>query len=80
MLALAALAAAASFDRITPESLRTNISWLASDERQGRLSPSPGLDASADYLAAQFRAAGLAPGGPGGSFFQTANFAQVTPN
>lgn len=78
LMALAALAA--SFDRITPESLRANITWLASDERQGRLSPSPGLDASADYLAAQFRAAGLAPGGSGGSFFQTADFAQVTPN
>jgi hypothetical protein len=77
-MALAALAA--SFDRISAQSLRANITWLASDERQGRLSPSPGLDASADYLAAQFRAAGLAPGGTGGSFFQTADFAQVTPN
>jgi hypothetical protein len=80
LIALAALAPAASFDRITPESLRANITWLASDERQGRLSPSPGLDASADYLAAKFRAAGLAPGGRGGSFFQTAVFAQVKPN
>jgi hypothetical protein len=79
-LGLAALAAAASYDRISPDSLRANITWLASDERQGRLSPSPGLDASADYLAAQFRAAGLAPGGTGGSFFQAAAFAQVTPN
>ncbi len=78
-MALAALAA--SFDGISPESLRTNITWLASDERQGRLSPSPGLDASADYLAAQFHAAGLAPGGTGGgSFFQTADFVQVTPD
>lgn len=80
LIGLAALAAAASFDRITPDSLRANITWLASDERQGRVSPSPGLDASADYLAGQFRAAGLAPGGTGGSFFQTADFAQVTPN
>jgi hypothetical protein len=80
LAALARLIIAASFDRITPDSLRANITWLASDERQGRLSPSPGLDASADYLAAQFRAAGLAPGGTGGSFFQTASFAQVTPN
>jgi len=80
LIGLAALAAAAALDRITPESLRANITWLASDERQGRLSPSPGLDASADYLAAQFRVAGLAPGGSGGSFFQTADFAQVTPN
>src|SRR6185312_9933798 len=80
LLGVAALAAAASYDRISPDSLRTNISWLASDERQGRLSPSPGLEASADYLAAQFRDAGLAPGGNGRSFFQTADFAQVTPN
>ncbi|HEU5021304.1 MAG TPA: M28 family peptidase [Bryobacteraceae bacterium] len=80
LVGLAAVAAAASYGRISPDSLRANITWLASDDRQGRLSPSPGLDASADYLAAQFRAAALAPAGNGGSFFQTAQFAQVTPN
>lgn len=80
LIALAALAAAASFDRISPDSLRANITWLAADAREGRLSPSPGLDASADYLAAQFRAAGLAPGGQKGTFFQIADFVQVTPN
>ncbi|HVW09074.1 MAG TPA: M28 family peptidase [Bryobacteraceae bacterium] len=80
LLALTALAAAASFDRISPDSLHANITWLAADARQGRLSPSPGLDASADYLAAQFRAAGLAPGGTGGTFFQTADFVEMTPN
>lgn len=43
------------------------------------MTPSQGLEASADYIAAQFRMAGLAPGGSDGTFFQTAPFAQVTP-
>lgn len=80
LVVFVALAVAASFDRVSPDSLRTNITWLAADERQGRLSPSAGLDASAEYLAGQFRAAGLTPGGTAGSFFQTADFAQATPN
>jgi Peptidase family M28 len=42
------------------------------------MTPSPGLDASADYLADQFRGAGLAPGATG-SYFQKASFAQITP-
>ena len=30
----------------------------------------PGLDASADYIAAAFKEAGLKPGGDDGTFFQ----------
>ena len=74
-----ALFAATAFDRISADSLRTNITWLAADERQGRMTPSPGLEASADYIAIQFRRAGLTPAGPDGSYFQLAPFAQVTP-
>ena len=77
-LAVGTLAWAIALDRISADSLRANITWLAADQREGRMTPSPGLDASADYLAVQFRAAGLAPGGSGGTFFQTAAFAQVT--
>lgn len=44
------------------------------------MTPSAGLDASADYLAEQFRLAGLTPGGTEGAFFQAARFAQVTPD
>jgi len=71
-LALTALQPAVSFDRISADSLRTNVTWLAADERQGRMTPSPGLDASADYIGEQFRLAGLAPGGTSGTYFQTA--------
>src|SRR5579862_6145966 len=75
----AAAAPAIDFDRISADSLRTNITWLAADERSGRMTPSPGLDASADYLGAQFRLAGLEPGAADGSFFQIAAFTRITP-
>lgn len=78
LLAAAALFGATAFERISADSLRANISWLAADERQGRMTPSPGLEASADYVAAQFRQAGLAPGGANGSYFQAAAFTEAT--
>ena len=73
----AAVFGAVALDRVSVESLRANVTWLAADERQGRMTPSPGLEASADYIAAQFRQAGLIPGGEDGSWFQTAPFAQI---
>jgi hypothetical protein len=45
----------------TPAALRDDITYLASDKLEGRLTPSPGLELAADYLAAQFRKAGLEP-------------------
>ncbi len=78
-LAAATVYGAIAFDRISADSLRTNVTWLAADQRQGRMTPSPGLEASADYLAAHFQQAGLAPGGQNNTYFQTAEFAQITP-
>jgi Zn-dependent M28 family amino/carboxypeptidase len=43
---------------------------LASDELEGRATPSRGLDLAAEYIAAQFEQAGLEP--VNGSYFQTA--------
>jgi hypothetical protein len=80
LLAIAAVTARAiDFSRVSADSLRANITWLAADERAGRMTPSPGLDASADYVAEQFRLAGLSPAGPDGTFFQPAPFSQVKP-
>ncbi len=45
----------------------------------GRYTPSPGLDAAAQYIAAQFQRAGLEPAGDGG-YFQTAEMVGLTPN
>jgi hypothetical protein len=69
----------AAIDRISADSLRINLSYLASDALEGRLTPSHGLDLAAEYIAAQFQRAGLAPAA-GASYFQSATFDQATPN
>ncbi|RMF79813.1 MAG: M28 family peptidase, partial [Planctomycetota bacterium] len=48
-----------------------HVQYLADDRRGGRLPGTPGMRDAAEYIAEQFREAGLAPGGPDGSFFQT---------
>ena len=57
--------------RISADSLRGHLSFLASDLLEGRGTPSRGLDLAAEYIAAQFRRAGLEPAGDDG-YFQTA--------
>jgi len=64
----------AALDRISAASLRGHLSFIASDALEGRATPSKGLDIAAEYIAAQFRRAGLEPVGDDG-YFQTANFA-----
>ena len=63
----------AALDRISADSLRGHLSFIASDQLEGRNTPSRGLDIAAEYIAAQFRRAGLEPAGDDG-FFQTANW------
>jgi len=57
-------------ESITAAKLRGHVSYLASDLLEGRDSPSRGLDLAAEYIASQFRAAGLEPLGDDG-YFQT---------
>ena len=64
-------AQAQALDRISADSLRGNLSFLASDLLEGRDTPSRGLDIAAEYIAAQFRRSGLEPVGDDG-YFQTA--------
>src|SRR5664279_567718 len=65
--------------RLRPNDLKADVSFLASDALQGRATPSPGLDLAAEYIAAQFRRAGLEPAGDDG-YFQNANFQSVKAN
>ncbi|MFN3788663.1 M28 family metallopeptidase [Massilia sp.] len=58
---------------ISPEALRTHVQYLSSDELEGRGTPSRGQDLATDYIAAQFRKAGLQPAGDDG-YFQTATW------
>ncbi|MDP8982572.1 MAG: M28 family peptidase [Acidobacteriota bacterium] len=69
----------AALDRITAASLRGNLSFLASDALEGRDTPSRGLDIAAEFIASQFRRAGLEPAGDDG-YFQTARLVTRKPN
>jgi hypothetical protein len=62
-----------ALDDISADSLRGNLSFIASDLLEGRDTPSRGLELAAEYIAAQFRRAGIEPAGDEG-YFQTANF------
>jgi hypothetical protein len=66
----------AALDRISSDSLKGHLSFLASDLLEGRDTPSRGLDLAAEYIAAQFRRAGLEPVGDDG-YFQTAKWDSV---
>lgn len=70
---------AADLETIRADSLRGDLSFLASDALEGRNTPSRGLDIAAEYIAAQFRRAGLEPGGDDG-YFQTARMLVLEPN
>ena len=69
-------AARAALEGVSAESLRGHVSFLASDLLEGRPTPSRGLDLAAEYIAAQFRRAGLEPLGDDG-YFQTALWGDV---
>src|SRR5436190_20032825 len=62
----------AILDHVSADSLRGHLSFIASDALEGRNTPSKGLDIAAEYIAAQFRRAGLEPAGDDG-YFQTAS-------
>ena len=51
----------AAIETIVSDDLLAHASFLASDERNGRLTGSPGQQAAADYIADHFRQLGLEP-------------------
>ena len=63
----------AALDSISAQSLRGRLSFIASDALEGRGTPSHGLTIASEYIASEFRRAGLEPrGDTPGSFFQEA--------
>lgn len=65
-------------DGISADAMRGHLAFLASDALEGRGTPSRGLDVAAEYIASQFRAAGLEPLGDDG-YFQTADWREIAP-
>ena len=65
-----AAAAPAAAPAIDPARLARHVSVLASDEFMGRGPATPAEEKTVAWIAEQFRAAGLEPGGPNGSWYQ----------
>ncbi|HEY1337020.1 MAG TPA: M28 family peptidase [Bryobacteraceae bacterium] len=65
--------------RLNADALKADVSFLASDALEGRGTPSRGLDIAAEYIAAEFRRAGLEPAA-GEDYFQNAAFESVKAN
>src|ERR671924_1525367 len=55
---------------VQSDDLQKWLSYLASDELEGRATFSEGLGLAAAYLAEQLRSWGVKPGGDNGSYFQ----------
>jgi hypothetical protein len=55
---------------ITEADVKSRVFIIAHDSMGGRNTPSPGLDQTADYVAAEFKRLGLKPGGDSGTFLQ----------
>ena len=55
---------------VDSDALLTHIKFLSADDLKGRGNGTEGLERAADYIARQFKDAGLQPGGVDGTFFQ----------
>jgi hypothetical protein len=65
-----AAAAAAQQEAMTPDLLREWLTYIASDDLEGRGTFSEGLALAAAYIADQLEQAGVKPGGDHGTYFQ----------
>ena len=66
----ASLASQRGVDTISAAQLKDYLSFIASDEMEGRDTPSRGLDTTARFLALNLSRWGLIPAGDDGSYFQ----------
>lgn len=63
-------AAMKAAENITAQQLSDYLYFIADDAMQGRDTPSPGLDATANFIAFNLKKWGFKPAGDNGSFFQ----------
>ena len=67
-----------SLETITPDGMLAHIKMLSSDEFEGRAPGSKGEELSVNYISEQFKALGLKPGNPNGSYTQEVPLAGIT--
>jgi hypothetical protein len=67
----------AAVGSITARDVAHRVAVLADDSMRGRNTPSPELDAAAQYIAGEFQRFGLTPGGDDGTFLQRYPIRQV---
>jgi hypothetical protein len=70
VLVLLASVVAVRAEEASIEHLRKDLSYLTSDECEGRGAQTQGIHKAAAYIAAEYERLGLKPGGPNGSYFQ----------
>src|SRR6266568_7231606 len=66
----ATVLAARGVETISANQLREYLSFIASDEMEGRDTPSRGLDTTAKFIAMNLERWGFKPAGDDGTFFQ----------
>ena len=69
-----------SIEEITPARIQANVDHLAQDELYGRYWLSPFGKEAAEWIRAQLEEAGVEPGLPDGSWFQTPPVENAAPN
>jgi len=69
-------------ETITPLELQAHLEFIASDELEGRDTPSRGLEIAGLYIVSHLKRWGVQPGGENGTYFQTLRFRtdSVTPS
>ncbi|BCW95170.1 MAG: M28 family peptidase [Fimbriimonadales bacterium] len=61
-------------ETITPSDLRAHLEFIASDELEGRDTPSRGLDLAGMYIVSHLQRWGVKPAGENGTYYQTLNY------
>ena len=69
-LAIAGASMVAAPAEIAPDAVLQHIKFLSADELKGRSNGSPELETAGNYIAKQFKAVGLEPGGSSNEWFQ----------
>ena len=67
-----------ALEAVSRENIQSSLDYLAADEREGRMTGSRGYDEAAQYVAEQFAAIGLEPGGTDGWYQEVPFIKRVT--